>query len=159
MFCFIKILRGISFLRLLGASFDNNGEAVAVNSIVFAETLCRYDWEYCLCVPLLNFGKKLGLSVRGGWNLCLCGLTFGLLFSLLDGFVIDRIENLVSDSHCRTDWLASGVLLPVTQLRSLFGVKDWVLQDISFVDRLDLIEGVLQRACRKFSFFDRYRFF
>ena len=159
MFCFINILRGISFLRLLGASFDNNGEAVAVNSIVFAETLGRHDWEDCLCVPLLNFRKKLGLSVRGGWNLCLSGLTFGLLLSFLDGFVIDRIEHLVSDSHCRTDWLASGVLLPVTQLRSLFGVKDWVLQDISFVDRLDLIEGVLQRACRKFSFFDRYRFF
>jgi hypothetical protein len=51
------------------------------------------------------------------------------------------------------------VLLPVSQLRSLLRVEDRVLEDVSFVDRLDLIEGVLQRACGKFSFFDRYRFF
>jgi hypothetical protein len=119
------------------------------------ETLGWHHWQDHLCVALLNFGKKLNLSVRGGRNLCLFGLTFALLLSFFDGFVIDRIEHLVSNSHGGTNWLASGVLLPVSQLRSLLWIEDWVLEDVSFVDRLDLIKGVLQRACGKFSLFMR----
>ena len=50
------------------------------------------------------------------------------------------------------------MLLPVSQLRSLLWIEDWVLENVSFVDRLDLIKGVLQRACGKFSLFVRYCF-
>jgi hypothetical protein len=47
------------------------------------------------------------------------------------------------------------VLLPVSQLRSLLWIEDRVLENVSFVDRLDLIKRVLQRARGKFSLFVR----
>lgn len=47
------------------------------------------------------------------------------------------------------------MLLPVSQLRSLLWIEDRVLENVSFVDRLDLIKRVLQRARGKFSLFVR----